>query len=179
MILTASKVTGLHGRISRAVTKHLGYPVTIKEVTPGNWRQFSPGRRVDFQAFADLRQSDRAADVHGNSRHVITLSGPPFPVLDSGPWASWYEEWRAEGGRRFSFLTATWTFFYGLPGQQRMKRQLFRGEWRKFAASGDQFAHPHWHFDFQLPRALLPQPTQDPGDGGEVFHHLCKGLGQQ
>ena len=80
---------------------------------------------------------------------VFPLFGPSSPYLGMF-WASWHENWWKQNTTNFVLVSAGWTLFEGLPGNQD-KNQVLRADWDQLTDKRSKRAgHPHWHFDHEL-----------------------------
>jgi len=145
MELQPRRIEALHDELQRGIGGSLGFVIGIGPSTDisENWK------KVQSQ---DVHFLFRTADQRSITEYSLRESGTSCPVVRLPPtlegrgpiaWASWYEQWRPLGEKKFRLLKASWTFFWG--PEARTARQLFRAEWDN--PGPDEAPQPHWNID--------------------------------
>jgi hypothetical protein len=165
-VLKANQIKPIHGKLCQQLRGYFESDVLIHPRIEG-WENAFGLKFVEFDmkaqgplAFVRAQRSQRNITCP-----VILLrpfeNDPEVP----GAWCAWYEKWNVEGNRRFTFETASITFFWGTVGfnySDNTLRQAFRAEW-DLGKSGVNGAQPHWQIDWLIypDEYVAPRLQQD------------------
>jgi hypothetical protein len=141
--------------VAADVAAVLGGRVTFEPSDEAKWYRCRDGSQVEFELVpADPTMSEPATRIRrdGGQIHrvfVFPLSTPSSPYQHIF-WVSWHETWLKQDSTDYVLLSAGWTMFEGLSGNQA-KHQVLRVEWDQLPDRRSKRAgHPHWHFDHEL-----------------------------
>jgi hypothetical protein len=149
-VILACKVAGLanlHKQLENAFAPFLVEQPTIGTQGSG-WEKQSWAGTV---AFSVSSPGGARVDLPSRIGPAVEMSG--FTDGDDKAWMSWREEWKKEArSDNYEILDASFTFYWG---SYRPEEILFRAEWSIDKNKLGRAAHPHWHFDLELPSTNL------------------------
>jgi hypothetical protein len=142
---TSNEIQHLHWNIRDRTVYLTGNQTLEIRSSPDDWSAVPASGFVSFDTYSDGYSQFAEREIGGYC--------PVFPLKadrayeDNQAWVGWHEEWRCVGKRRFEFIGAGWTFFFGVCGRLTKGQQLFRAEWDETRHRGGESPQPHWHFD--------------------------------
>jgi hypothetical protein len=162
--LTSKQIKAFHAKLFAQLRNHFESDLLSHPRIEG-WENAFGLDSVEFDmradgplAFVRAQRSQRTATCP-----VVLLRPFENDPEEPGAWAAWYEKWNVKGNRRFSFETASLTFFWGTVGfnySGNTLRQVFRAEW-DLGRSGANGAQPHWQIDWLIyPDEYVPPGLQ-------------------
>ncbi len=151
----AREIKYLHRRITKRIRNILGHRIQI--IPAGkltNWERAASHTIIRFYIVVtdDIGKQDFVLRDRGGRCPVFMVK--QFTDQNRGVWAGWNEEWVSESGGEFGLIAASWTFFWGIEGQEQ-KAQILRAEWDQIERRGGIAPQPHWHVDSELTIPLL------------------------
>jgi len=153
----AREIKYLHRRIAKRIRNILGHRIQI--IPAGrltNWERAASHTIIRFYIVVtdDIGKQDFVLRDRGGRCPVFIVK--QFTDQNRGVWAGWNEEWVSESGAEFGLIGASWTFFWGIEGQEQ-KAQILRAEWDQIERRGGIAPQPHWHVDSEL---VTPLPIK-------------------
>ena len=151
----------LHRKLSIKASGVLDQQVAIRPV-PSHmkyWERLRAGSKLPFELLPHHKGTpwETALRARGGRQpsgrvNVFSLCGvTSADGVDTRAqaWVAWYERWTVVARREFELLTAGWTVFWGLPGEEN-KIQVLRADWDQIKYTGEfaeSIGQPHWHVD--------------------------------
>jgi len=162
-------IRGLQRKLNGEASSVLSQRVAIRPQSPDmkEWGRLSVGSTLPFELApakgTPWETALRARGGRGPSgrAYVFSLFGATSADgvdTRAQAWVAWYERWTVVARGKFELLTAGWTVFWGLPGEEN-KIQVLRADWDQVKHTGEfaeSIGQPHWHVD---------QPVVADGDG--------------
>jgi len=152
-----------HNDVASDVEAILGACVTFYPSDQAQWYKVRDGCNVDFELVpVDTVRSEPAERRRREDSTIHRVFVFPLCTPSSSCarifWVSWHEAWFKQDSKSFLLLSAGWTLFAGLPGNQA-KAQVLRVDWDQLPHRRSKHAgHPHWHFDHEL--FISPEPDK-------------------
>jgi hypothetical protein len=154
-----------HKKLASEMEAILGEAATFYTPDGEKWYKRGDDSEVEFELVpVDPMRSEPAKRTRreGSQVHrvrVFPLSAPSSSHLGTF-WVSWHETWWKQNPANYVLVSAGWTLFEGLAGNQD-KRQVLRADWEQLPQRRSRRAgHPHWHFDHELFIADEPEKAE-------------------
>jgi len=151
----SAEIGPYHNSVASDIKKILDETVIFHAPTKVRWDKTRDGSEILFELVyrhpLESEHAKRMRRENGTAHRVSVFPLCTGSSLCAGTfWVSWHESWQKQDSKDFVLLSAGWTLFEGLAGNQD-KVQVLRLDWDQRPHAGSRDAgHPHWHFDHEL-----------------------------